>query len=283
MQVPPLASRSILITGANTGIGRATAVALAQAGATLYLAGRSEERHRQVLDDVRAAGARATYLPLNLADLGSVRACAARFLELGQPLHVLLNNAGVAGSLGATAAGFERTFGINHLGPFLLTELLLDRLRQSAPSRIVNVSSKAHYDVEAIDWPLLREPTRTRTGFQEYRVSKLCNVLHAAELARRLAGSGVTTYSLHPGVIASDVWRNVPWGIRQLMRLFMRSNAEGARTSLHCATATEAATQTGLYYDSCRPQTPSALAHDIGLQDELRDRSRHWTTGASDS
>jgi len=276
MQVPSLTGRSILITGANTGIGRATAVALAHSGATLYLAGRSEQRHHDVLEEVRSAGARATYLPLNLAELGSVRACAARFLELGEPLHVLINNAGMAGSRGLTEAGFERTFGINHLGPFLLTELLLDHLRHSAPSRIVNVSSKAHYKVDAIDWQRLRQPTQTGTGFYEYRVSKLCNVLHAAELSRRLAGSGVSTYSLHPGVIASDVWRSVPWGLRQLMRLFMQSNEEGARTSIHCAAATEAAAQTGLYYAECRPQTPSALAQDIALQDELRDRSRQW-------
>jgi retinol dehydrogenase 12 len=276
MQVPSLKGRSILITGANTGIGRATAVALAHAGATLYLAGRSEHRHQGVLEEVRSAGSRATYLPLNLAELGSVRACAARFLELGEPLHVLINNAGMAGSRGTTAGGFERTFGINHLGPFLLTELLLERLRHSAPSRIVNVSSKAHYKVEAIDWQRLREPTQTGTGFYEYRVSKLCNILHAAELGRRLAGSGVSTYSLHPGVIASDVWRTVPWGLRQLMRLFMGSNEEGARTSLHCAAASEAAAQTGLYYDECRPKTPSSLTQDVALQDELRDRSRQW-------
>lgn len=281
MQVPPLTGRSILITGANTGIGRATAAALAHAGATLYLAGRSEHRHRDVLEEVRGAGARATYLPLDLAELGSVRACAARFLELGEPLHVLINNAGLAGSRGTTSAGFERTFGVNHLGPFLLTELLLARLQQSAPSRIVNVASKAHYQVEAIDWQLLRRATQTRTGFSEYRVSKLCNVLHAAELARRLAGSRVTTYSLHPGVIASDVWRNVPWGLRQLMLLFMQSSADGARTSIHCAGASEAAAQTGLYYDECRPKTPSVLAQDSGLQDELRDVSREWAGLAS--
>jgi NAD(P)-dependent dehydrogenase (short-subunit alcohol dehydrogenase family) len=272
-----LARRTILITGANTGIGRATALALGARGATLYLAGRSEERHRPVLDELRAAGARVEFLPLDLAKLASVRQCAERFLALGVPLHVLINNAGVAGTRGLTQDGFERTFAINHLGHFLLTELLLDRIASSAPSRIVNVSSKAHYKVRAIDWEALRRPTATRTGLSEYGVSKLCNVLHTSELAQRLHGTGVTTYSLHPGVIASDVWRTVPWGVRHLIRLFMRSNDEGAQTSIHCATSDAAASQTGLYYDESAPKTPSVLARDAALARELAERSREWT------
>jgi retinol dehydrogenase 12 len=272
-----LADRSILITGASTGIGRATALELGRRGAALYLAGRSEERHAEVLAELRAMGARARYLSLDLGDLSSVRACAAQFLALDVPLHVLLNNAGLAGSRGLTQDGFERTFGVNHLGHFLLTELLLERIVRSAPSRIVNVSSKAHYNARGIDWSLLQQPTRSRIGMREYEVSKLCNVLHAAELAERLRGSGVTSYSLHPGVIASDVWRNVPWGIRQLMLLFMRSNEEGAATSLHCATAPEAAAESGLYYDDCRPVAASPLALDRELARALDSQSRAWT------
>jgi retinol dehydrogenase 12 len=266
----------ILITGANTGIGRATALLLAQRGATLYLAGRSEERHREVLDGIRALGGEVTYLPLDLGDLSSVRACAARFLSLDVPLHVLINNAGLAGSRGLTADGFERTFGVNHLGHFLLTELLLERLRASAPSRIVNVSSKAHHGARGIEWPALRRPTRTSLGFFEYEVSKLCNVLHAKDLAQRLDGSGVTTYSLHPGVVASDVWRHVPWGVRHLMRLFMQSNEQGAATLLHCAIGEQAAQQTGLYYDGSEPAASSALSLDVALANTLRDKSLEW-------
>lgn len=272
-----LAGRSFLITGASTGIGRATALALGARGATLYLAGRSEERHAVVLAELRARGASARHLPLDLADLGSVRACAARFLALEAPLHVLVNNAGLAGSHGLTRDGFERTFGVNHLGHFLLTELLLERLVRSAPSRIVNVSSNAHYHARGIDWAALRRPTRSLTGMREYEVSKLCNVLHAVELAERLRGSGVTTCSLHPGLIASDIWRSVPWGIRQLMALFMRSNEAGAATSLYCATAPAAAAEGGLYYDDCRPRAASALALDAELARELAARSREWT------
>jgi retinol dehydrogenase 12 len=273
--------KTVLITGASTGIGRATAVALAREGAGIVLAGRSAERHREVLADLAALGARATYLELDLGELDSVRTCAERFLALGEPLSVLMNNAGLAGSRGLTVDGFERTFGVNHLGHFLLTELLLERLRSSAPSRIVNVSSKAHYDPQRIDWAALREPTRSVSGFPEYGVSKLCNVLHAKHLARRLAGSGVTTYSLHPGVIASDVWRQVPWGLRHVMLLFMRSTAEGAATSVYCASSPATAAETGLYYDDSKPKAPSPLADDTALQDTLHNKSLEWVRAPS--
>jgi len=270
-------NRTVLITGANTGIGRATALALARLGARLHLAGRSEERHAGVLADIRGMGGEARFLHLDLGNLGSVRAGAEQFLESGEPLHALINNAGLAASRGTTADGFERTFGINHLGHFVLTELLLDRLRESAPSRVVNVASHAHYSVKAIDWEALRRPTRSPTGMPEYGVSKLCNILHARELATRLAGTAVTTYALHPGVIASDVWRGVPWGIRHLIRLFMRSTEEGAATSVHCATSDDAGRQSGLYYADCRPHEPSALARDDALAGSLRDRSLKWS------
>lgn len=268
-----LLGKTILITGANTGIGRATAVALAARGATLFLLGRSEERHREVLAEVAAVGPPATWLPLDLGSLASVRECAQRFLALGQPIHVLINNAGLAGNPGLTDDGFERTFGVNHLGPFLLTELLLDRIKESAPSRIVNVASIAHTKAKGIDWEAVRHPTRSMTGLPEYEVSKLCNVLHAKELAQRLEGTGVVTSSLHPGVIASDVWRSVPWGIRHLMKLFMKSNEEGAATTIHCATSEQAGKETGLYYDDCKVKWPSRVAQDPALAVELRERS----------
>jgi NAD(P)-dependent dehydrogenase (short-subunit alcohol dehydrogenase family) len=206
-----------------------------------------------------------------------VRACAARFLETGDPLHVLIANAGLAGQRGLTKDGFERTFGVNHLGHFLLIELLLDRLKESAPSRIVIVASRAHTRAGGIDFDALTKPTVTTTGFPEYGVSKLANVLHAKELARRLEGTGVTTYALHPGVIASDVWRKVPWPIRPLMKLFMKTSEEGAATSIYCATAPELETKSGRYYDECREREPAPLANDAGLARELWDRSVTWT------
>jgi NAD(P)-dependent dehydrogenase (short-subunit alcohol dehydrogenase family) len=272
-----LDGRTFLITGANTGIGRATTEALAARGATVYMACRSEAQARPVRDEIAAATGNdhLRLLSLDLADLASVHACADGFLQTGVPLHVLINNAGLAGKRGMTASGFELAFGTNHVGPFLLTNLLLDRLRASAPARIVTVSSEGHYRVDGIDYDAVRSATRTRTAFHEYCVSKLANVLHAQELGRRLEGSGVTTYSLHPGTIASDVWREVPWPIRPLLKLRMRSTAEGAQTSVYCATAPEVAGDTGLYYEDCGRKEPSRHATPERAV-ELWERSESW-------
>ena len=177
---------------------------------------------------------------------------------------------------GMTASGFERMFGTNHVGPFLLTSLLLERLRSSPPARIVNVASGAHFSAPGIDWEAVRRPTRSITGMREYAVSKLANVLHAQELARRLEGSGVTTYALHPGVIASDIWRSVPWPVRPLMKRRMRTPEQGAQTTLYCATSDKAAGESGRYYDDCRPKEPGAAA-TAALAAELWRRSSEWT------
>ncbi|HEY1713866.1 MAG TPA: SDR family oxidoreductase [Solirubrobacteraceae bacterium] len=268
---------TVLVTGANTGIGRATTESLASGGATVYMACRNQAKAVPVREEIAAATGNANLhlVTLDLADLASVRACADAFCQTGAPLHVLVNNAGLAGKRGTTAGGFELAFGTNHVGPFLLTNLLLDRLRSSAPARIVTVSSEGHYRVDGIDYDAVRRPTRTRTAFHEYCVSKLANVLHSQELARRLDGSGVTTYSLHPGTIASDVWREVPWPIRPLLKLRMRSPEEGAQTSLYCATSPDVAGESGLYYDDCRRKEPSRHATpEAGA--ELWERSEAW-------
>ena len=273
-----LDGRTFLITGANVGIGKETARALASRGARLCLACRSAEGGRRAIEQISGqTGNRAiSLLSLDLGDLASVTRCAKEFLATGEPLHGMINNAGVAGAHGMTASGFERMFGTNHVGPFLLTNLLLDRVRESAPARIVNVASAAHYGASGIDWEAVRRPTRTITGMREYSVSKLANVLHAQELARRLEGSGVTTYSLHPGVIASDIWRRVPWPVRTIMKARMDSPERGARTSVYCATSEEVAGESGRYYDDCRAQAPGAAA-TAELAGELWRRSSEWT------
>ena len=274
----PLAGRVALITGANTGIGRVTARQLAQQGAHVFIACRSAARAQPVIDEIRTTCGQAAVegLALDLADFASIRACATTFLARGLPLHLLINNAGLAGARGLTASGFEMAFGVNHLGHFLFTQLLLERIRQSAPARIVTVASRAHYRSPGIDWDAVRQRTLAATGFPEYATSKLANVLFSAELGRQLAGSGVTTYSLHPGVVASDVWRAVPGPLRWLIKLRMISTDEGALTTLHCATAPEVAEQTGLYYDKCRNKTPSPVAQDRELAADLWKRSADW-------
>jgi dehydrogenase/reductase SDR family protein 13 len=272
-----LDGRTFLVTGANTGIGKETVRALAARGAAVVLACRSQESGRRAIDEIaRGTGNHnLDLLGLDLGDLASVRACADAFLARDEPLHVLINNAGLAGSRGMTTSGFETAFGTNHVGPFLLTSLLLDRLRDSAPSRIVNVASGAHYGAEGIDFEAVRKPTKSITGMREYSVSKLANVLHAQELARRLDGTAVTTYSLHPGVVASDIWRKVPRPARAVMKRRMDSPEDGARTSVYCATAAELADQTGLYYDDCTA-TPPGRAVTASLADELWRRSTEW-------
>lgn len=218
---------------------------------------------------------RAEFLHLDLGDLDSVRACAEEFLRTGAPLHCLINNAGLAGARGMTDSGFELAFGTNYVGPFLFTALLLDRLRESAPARIVNVASVGHDRAPGIDYDAVRERTKSRTAFPEYCVSKLGNVLHAQELARRLDGTGVTTYSLHPGSVATDVWRQVPWPVRPLLKRRMLSPADGARTTLYCATSPDVASESGHYYDECRRTEPSEVATPE-LAAELWDRSADW-------
>jgi NAD(P)-dependent dehydrogenase (short-subunit alcohol dehydrogenase family) len=275
--VGDLDGRTFLITGANTGIGKETARALAARGGGVIFACRSEENGRRAVDEIatQTGNHELELLALDLGDLASVRACADAFLARDEPLHVLINNAGVAGGRGMTTSGFERAFGTNHVGPFLLTSLLLDRLRESSPARIVNVASGAHFGATGIDFDAVRTPTRTVSGMREYSVSKLANVLHAQELARRLDGTGVTTYSLHPGVIASDIWRRVPWPVRGLMKLRMDSPEHGARTSLYCATAPELAGESGRYYDDCAPKQPGQ-AVTASLAGELWRRSADW-------
>jgi len=273
-----LDGRTFLITGANTGIGRETARALAARGARLHLACRSQDAGRRTIDEISAqtGNRELELLALDLGDLESVRRCADAFLSTGEPLHVLINNAGLAGAHGMTASGFEIAFGTNHVGPFLLTSRLLDRLQSSAPARIVNVASVAHYNAPGIDWEAVRKRTRSFTGMREYSTSKLANVLHAQELARRVDGADVTTYALHPGTIASDIWRRVPWPVRPLMTRRMQSPEQGARTSLYCATSPDVAGETGGYYDDCRRKEPAAAA-TAGLAAELWRRSVEWT------
>ena len=273
-----LAGRTFLVTGGNTGIGRATVTALAQRGGRVFLTARSTAKGEAAVAEIKAATGNDAvfFLPLDLADLDSVQSCGSAFLARGEPLHVLVNNAGVGGGRGLTKQGFEHMFGVNHLGHFLLTQLLLDRLVSSGPSRVVTVASDAHYSARGIDWDAVQRPARGITGLGEYAVSKLCNVLFSQELARRTAGTGVTAYALHPGVVASDIWRRVPWPVRPLITRRMLSVDEGAATSLYCATSPEVAEDSGLFYDKCAPRPASQVATPE-LAAELWQRSETWT------
>jgi retinol dehydrogenase 12 len=270
---------TFLITGGNTGIGLSTATALAQDGGRVFIACRHAAAGEAAVARIKsAAGSDDVHLlMLDLLSLASVRECAAAFLALDEPLHVLVNNAGVGGQRGLSADGFELHFAVNHLGHFALTQLLLDRLAASGGgARVVNVSSEAHYNAPGVDFTAVRRRTATFAGAREYSVSKLCNVLFTQELARRLGGAGVTTYALHPGVVASDIWRRVPRLARPFITRRMLTTEQGAVTSVYCATSAAVAGDTGLYYDKCAVLAPSRVATP-GLAELLWKYSAEWT------
>ncbi|MBS2026759.1 MAG: SDR family oxidoreductase [Deltaproteobacteria bacterium] len=267
-----LHGRSFLITGGNSGIGLATVEVLASRGASVTVASRSADKTQALLGELRTRFPKAAlhFLALDLGRLSSVKKSAEEFLATGRPLEVLINNAGIAGASGRTLDGYEITLATNHLGPHLFTQLLLPRLKEAKQARIVNVASRAHRRVRALDlsW-FTRETSGTRERLEMYGLSKLMNVIHARELARQLAGTGVTTYALHPGVVASNVWRELPWLVQAIGKMFMLTVEEGARTTLMCATSPELATVTGRYYDQEHEARINRLAEDEALANEL--------------
>ncbi|MCB9689571.1 MAG: SDR family oxidoreductase [Alphaproteobacteria bacterium] len=272
-----LRERRIVITGANTGIGRANVHLLADRGVGhLVLAVRTPERVAPVVEELRARNpeGKVDVVQVDLGDLSSVRRAADELLEKGERIDVLVNNAGLAALRGQTKDGYELAFGTNHLGHWLWTEKLLPLVKDAPQGRIVIVASAGHYNTKALDWDALRQPTQTVSGFPEYCASKLCNVLHAKALAKRLEGTAVTTYSLHPGGVASDIWQRRLGRFAVLIKPFLMSNEDGARTQLVCETDPSLASQTGLYYDRSQPKKPSRLARDEQLRDELDTRSR---------
>lgn len=268
-----LEGKIVAITGANIGIGRAVAEQLAARGARLRLLCRSLDKAAPVVEELRAH-TEVIAIECDLGSLASVREAAAALLARDEPLHVLINNAGVGGQKGRTAEGFELHFGVNHLGHFLLTTLLLDRLKASAPARIVHVASGSHYKAAGIDWEAVQRATASVSGFPEYTVSKLANVLFTAELARRLEGTGVTSYAVNPGRIATNIWQRVPWPIRPLVKLVMWSPERGAYSTVRAATDLDGS---GAYFDKfANAQIASGRAQDLRLADELWHRSARW-------
>src|SRR5205823_261819 len=182
------ANKTFVITGANTGIGKITARELARRGAHVILACRSADKTQPVVDEIQreTGNKQVEFVQLDLGDLASVRRCAEELLARKTPIHGLINNAGLGGQRGTTKDGFEIQFGTNHLGHYVFTRLLLDRIKESGPARIVNVASASHYSAKGIDFDALRKRTKSTTGMPEYAVSKLSNVLFTKELARRL-------------------------------------------------------------------------------------------------
>lgn len=267
---PSMEGRTVVITGANSGVGKATAAALAAAGADVVITARREQRGRQAVADIRrdTGSDRVDLVVFDLADLASVRRGSEQILDRCPRIDVLINNAGLVQSeRHETVDGFEATFGINHLGPFLLTRLLTDRLLGSAPARVVNVASTAHQAARGgLDFDDLQTTGHYR-GMQAYSRSKLANILFTTELARRLSGTGVTANCLHPGTVATGFARDhdargfLAFGVK-LIKPFVLTPEQGARTSVYLASSPDVAEVSGEYFVKCRARTPSGAAQD---------------------
>lgn len=295
-----LTGKRYIVTGANSGIGWVTAQQLAKQGAEVVLACRRVEDAEARIAEMRAdhPGAKLEARALDLGRLASVRAFAEGFLADHDRLDGLINNAGVMNTpAGKTVDGFETQLGVNHLGHFLLTELLLDVLKRSAPSRVVIVSS-CYHDVAmgrqgVIDLEDLHFDERRYDGWAAYAQSKLANVLHAQGLAQRLEGTGVTAVSLHPGWVRTNLARNsMPLWVQNLVLrpvlglMGMIEPWEGAQTTLHCVLAPDVPdhpgayfSQVGIYRDKSAKKggwpmrSPNPQAHDDALVDALWRRS----------
>jgi NAD(P)-dependent dehydrogenase (short-subunit alcohol dehydrogenase family) len=266
--------KTVLVTGANQGIGKAAAIALAEQGANVVILSRNPEKGRAALHDVQAAsrGGKAELLVADFASLADVRRAADEFRASHKRLDVLVNNAGlIVPERHETAYGIEETFQVNHLAPFLLTNELLDLLKASAPARIVNVSSEAHRHA-SMHWDDLQFARTRYKAFRAYGQSKLANILFTYELARRLDGTGVTANALHPGVVASGFGQTYSGALSFVIGLakpFMLTNEQGARTTVHVASSPEVEGVTGKYFSKCRPVRSNAVSYDEASQKKL--------------
>ncbi len=266
-----------LVTGGNSGIGKHTAVGLLRQGYRVLITSRNPQRGAEALAEIERLSEhdQVECLPLDLSRFASIRECAEQVLSRYDRLDLLVNNAGLMLSeRQQTHEGFEMTFGVNHLGHFLLTSLLVDRLIASAPARIVNLSSDAHKGArKGLDWDDLQR-TRSYKGMPVYCESKLANIYFTRELARRLEGKGVTVNAVHPGIVSSgfaadgDV-KGIFGVLFPLFRPFMLTASKGARTSLHVSTSSELEGKTGGYYAKSRPSSITAIAKDDAAAERL--------------
>ena len=280
---PDMHGKVCVVTGASSGIGRVAALELAERGATVVLVCRNEARGAPVLEEMarRSAAGNATLLTADLSSQRQVRQVAAAFLERFDRLDVLINNAGVAGwgTRLVTEDGLETTFAVNHLAPFLLTSLLLDRLTASAPARVITVSSAAHRN-GGLDFDDL-QGERRYSGFGAYSRSKLANVLFTRELSRRLEGTGVTANCLHPGVVATGIFRNLPRWMRVVFSSpLVLSPERGADTMLYLATAAEVAEVSGRYFVRRKTARSSRASQDAAAARRLWEASEALTAAS---
>ncbi|HEY4012753.1 MAG TPA: SDR family oxidoreductase [Polyangiaceae bacterium] len=266
--------KTVLVTGANQGVGKAAAIALAKQGAELTLVSRNAEKGRAAAAEVQAAGGGrpADLIVADLSSKAEVHRVAAEFRARHARLDVLVNNAGVyVPERHVTADGLEETLAVNHLAYFSLTRLLVDLLKASAPARIVNTSSDAH-GRGRMHWDDLQFARRRYSAWRAYSQSKLANLLFTYELARRLEGTGVTANALHPGVVASGFGRTYPGPMALLYKIagpLMLTPEQGARTTVYVASSPDLETVSGAYFARSRPARSSAASRDEASQHRL--------------
>ncbi|KAK3094164.1 hypothetical protein FSP39_024873 [Pinctada imbricata] len=281
-----LDGKTVIVTGSNTGIGKETVRDLAKRGARIIMACRDMKRTEPAAEELRTDTGNKNIVvrKLDLASLKSVRSFAEEILKTESRIDILINNAGVMYCpYSKTADGFEMQFGTNHLGPFLLTNLLLDRIKDSAPARIVNVSSIGH----SLANPLDLENLNSEKGYDPYEAyhrSKLLNILFTRELSRRLKGSGVTANSLHPGFVNTDLPRHFNKFLNFVMQPFMwlslKDSRAGAQTSIYCAVAEELVGVSGKYFSDCAVKEEVKQARDDQLAKRLWEMSEEMVAKA---
>ena len=265
--------KRVFITGGNSGIGLVVASELAKQGAEIVLACKPSKKTDLAVSFLNSASSVPVInLDVDLASLESVRNLAARFLEKYDSLDVLINNAGIfPPKQRFTLDGFEMQFGVNHLSHFLLTNLLMDCLEKTSPSRVITVSSMLHKKGE-IAFDSFRGYEKYNSSVA-YNNSKLCNVLFALELASRKVGSGVTSNVLHPGAVSTDIVRDLPWVVRKIIGMMFMSPEKGAKTTVMLASDPSMEKETGNYYDQTKLDECSPLGHDKELRKSLWDQS----------
>lgn len=276
-----LLGKTALVTGATNGIGKAAAIALGEMGAEVVLVARNRALAQQTVNEIKrdTGNQKIDFLVADLSSQAEVRRVAAEFLASGRPLHILLNNAGALFTERQLSVdGIEMTFALNHLGYFLLTNLLLDRIKQSAPARIVNVASRAHESVRGINFSDLQFAQKY-SPLASYGQSKLANILFTRELARQLEGTQVSVNCLHPGFVATRFGHgtNIMSFIMSLLRPFQRSIDKGARTSIYLCSSPDVENISGEYFVDCKIAQPKPYAKDDVASKRLWEISKQMT------
>lgn len=265
-----LRDKVCVITGATSGIGKATAKDLAIRGVILVLPIRDKNKGDSLREEIlkESPGARLEFMLCDLASFESIRSFVKAFKKKHKSLHILINNAGLwETKRHESKDGIEKNFAVNHLAPFLLTNLLIDTIKSGAPARIINVSSEAHRQGDIYFDDL--EFKKKYSGLKAYSQSKLANILFTKKLSQKLKGTWVTANCLHPGAVASSFFDKMPKAITAIMKLFMISTEKGAQTTIYLATSDEVKNISGEYFSKSQRKKPSSVALRQNIADRL--------------